>query len=748
MPAATESASDPGRARPPGLLLTKLFPPPAREQILPRERLVERLRGGSPRRLTIVAAPAGSGKTTLLAAWRELEATQRPVGWLSLDEDDNDPVVLWRHVIEALRRVSAPLGESVSPELVGAAPIVEVVLPRLVNELAQQDSVVLILDDFQRLSSGEARDGIAWLIQHAPPTFRLVLGTRIEPPFPLAALRAHGELLELRADDLHFTIDEADDLLNSRLGLEVSRGDVEILVERTEGWPAGLYLAALSLGSAQDRHAYIGRFGATSRHIVDFLTEEVLERSGPATLELMVRCSILNRLCGPLCDAVLDQDGAADQLAALTHTNLFLIPLDDTGEWYRFHHLFAELLRLELQRREPEAANVLHLRAYAWHREHGTTDEAIHHALEAGAFAEAGELISGSWMQYMTVYRFATIFGWLARIPDATLQQDVRLLLVRAWMLSVSGRRAEAEEAVFEVEQMGGMDQGPLPDGFSSVEASLSLAKAVAPWGDVGAQRAAARRAAELEAPGSTMWPLVCWAVAWGCFYSGELGEADRWFGDAAALASSAGFWTAAVAALAYRSLIAGDGGRLEEQQRLADEAEDLARAHGIDESSGTLYVALGASLGARGRIEEAMPLVERAVPLVRRRNVQVDLADVLLRQMTLLERLGEREQAAAVFVEAKAAIDSCPDPGVLRARLAAVKQQTGVRKVRRERELSERELTVLRLLSGSLTERDIGRELYLSHNTVHAHVRSIYRKLGVFSRGEAVERAHTNGLL
>jgi ATP/maltotriose-dependent transcriptional regulator MalT len=748
MAVASKLGSDRAPAGPPGLLLTKLYPPETRDHTVQRAQLVDRLREGARCRLTVVAAPAGSGKTTLLAAWREAEATRRPVAWVSLDEDDNDPVVLWRHVIEALRRVCPPLGESMSLELVGAGPIVEVVLPRLVNELAGQEGVALILDDFQRLSSGDARDGVAWFVERAPPTFQLVLGTRIEPSFPLAALRARGELLELRAHDLRFSRDEAAALLNGRLGLGLSSKDVETLVERTEGWPAGLYLAALSLACASDRHAYVGRFGASSRHVVDFLTEEVLDANDPATMELMLKCSILERLCGGLCDAVLEQEDAAVRLAALARTNLFLVPLDDRGEWYRFHHLFAELLRLELERREPETVTALHLRAYAWHRDHGTVEEAIHHALEAGAFAEAGDLVATVWMRYLQVFRFATILALLERFPDDVLRGDARLLLVRAWVFSLTCRHEEAAEAIAAAEQLDRLEQGPLPDGFSSVESSLSLLKAGVPWGDVGAQLAAARRAAELEGPGSLWWPSVCGTVGCGLYLSGEIDEADRWFEDSTALALESGQWVTASASLAYRSLIAGDRGHIEEQQTLAEQGAELVRAHGLEELNGLVQVALGLSLAARQRSDEALALVERGVAVVRRRRGPIDVAEVLLRQLALLQRMGERERAAAVLAEARAVVESCPDAGVLPTRLAALDHKTRKQGAPRDGELTERELTVLRMLSGSLSERDIGRELYLSHNTVHSHVRSIYRKLGVVSRSEAVAHARRDGLL
>ena len=425
------------------LVGTKLHPPPVREETIPRERLLERLRSGSDRRLTLVACPAGFGKTTLLAAWREAEAARKPVAWLTLDEGDNDPVVLWSHAIEALRRASPDVARSAAA-LTVVAPVVEVVLPRLVNELDGQGEITLILDDFHRLSSVAARASVGWFIEHAPPGFQLVLASRTEPVLPVATLRAHGELLELRAGDLRFTCEEADAFLNGRLGLGLTPGDVEGLEKKTEGWPAGLYLAALSLQHAADRGAFVRRFGGSNRHVVDFLVTEVLQAHDPPVQALMLRTSVLERLSGPLCDAVLEQEGSAAVLDALSRTNLFLVPLDDEGGWYRFHHLFAQLLRVELERREPGLAPALHRRAYAWHRDHGTTGEAIRHAIAAEAYAEAAELIQGSWISYANTCRYDTVLAWLRRLPEEILSGDVHLLLVQAWVLSLSARREEA----------------------------------------------------------------------------------------------------------------------------------------------------------------------------------------------------------------------------------------------------------------------------------------------------------------
>ena len=732
----------------PVLVSTKLHPPPVREETIPRQRLLERLRSGSDRSLTLVACPAGFGKTTLLAAWREAEAGHKPVAWLTLDEGDNDPVVLWSHAIEALRRAS-PAVASAAPAYTVVTPVVDVVLPRLVNELDGLGEITLILDDFHRLSGGAARQSITWFIEHAPPGVQLVLASRTEPILPVAALRAHGELLELRARDLRFTPEEADAFLNGRLGLGLTPDDVQALVGKTEGWPAGLYLAALSLQHAADRHALVRRFGASHHHVIDFLVTEVLQAHDPASQALMLRTSVLERLSGPLCDAVLEQEGSAAMLDALSRSNLFLVPLDDEGRWYRFHHLFAQLLRVELERREPGLAPVLHRRAYAWHREHGTTGEAIQHAIAAEAYPQAAELIQGSWISYANTCRYDTVLAWLRRLPVEVLDGDVHLLLVQAWVLSLSAEREEATLAIAAVERLGGLGAGPLPDGFSSGEASLTMLRACFPWGDVGAQLENARRAAGLEGPGSPWRPLACWAVGTALYFRGEPEEADRWFAESAALAPASAQWLAGEASLAYRSWIAGERGRLEEQRVLAETAAEFVREHGTEKVIGTAPLALGVSLAARGRPGEALPLIERGVAFSRTFGQPIQLANALLGQAPVLRALGEHQRAADAIAEARSILGSCPDPGILAGRLAALGRPPQIRPARSgDQELTQQERRVLKLLRGDLSERDIGRELFVSHSTVHSHIRAIYRKLAVSSRAAALKRGRELGLL
>jgi LuxR family maltose regulon positive regulatory protein len=368
-------------ARPPPLLTTKLRPPTGREQTVVRDHLLESLHAPAGTKLTVVAAPAGYGKTTLLGEWHELSAPDERVAWLTLDEGDNDPVVLWSYVIEALRRGCRGLEVAAAPEL-GPAHVMDVVLPDLINALTAYGDAALVLDDFHRLTNGAARDSVAWFVDHVSSSFQLVISTRNEPGLPLGALRARGELLELRAAELGFTAAEADLLLNDRLSLDLEREDVEVLVERTEGWPAGIYLAALSLQAADDRHQFVCRFNGENRHVVDFLVDEVLNAHDSETQALMLRASVLERMCGSLCDAVLEQEGSSERLLELSRTNLFLVPLDDRRTWYRFHQLFAQLLRVELEQREPGLASTLLRRAAAWNRARGTGAEAV--ALSAG----------------------------------------------------------------------------------------------------------------------------------------------------------------------------------------------------------------------------------------------------------------------------------------------------------------------------------------------------------------------------
>ena len=723
------------------LLTTKLTAPPVRDETLRRDRLLRQLGRGSAERLTLVACPAGFGKSSLLASWCASEAARRPVAWLTLETSDNDPVVLWSYLLEAVRRVCPTIDRSLSQAAVGAPVVIDALLPRLVNALAKQPAMTLILDDFHELSTGPARDSIHALVAHAPPNVRIVLSTRKEPELPLATMRAHGELVELRADDLRFTLDEADEFLNGRQMLELSTDDVTLLVERTVGWPAGLYLAALSLRPSLNRHRDVARFTTSNRHVIDYLEAEVLAAHEPADLELLIRCSVLDRISGPVCDALLDRQQSSEALRRLAQTNLFVMPLDDDSDAYRLHPLFAQLMRVELGRLDPAIAAELRRRAFAWHRANGKTAEAIGYAIDAGMFTEASDMIATSWIHWINAGMYGTVLTWVHRLPTSVSSGDVRLQLVRAWAECLSGHKSPAVVTIGIVEELlSASDDRPLPDGFSSGVASLATLQGIFSWGDLALGYSQAQRAVELEGPSSAWRSVACWAMGLNLLLRGDLAAAEAWFVEATDLAPMREQWLVVCTGYAYLSLIAGARADRAAQNTLAQRATTIAREHGLEDGAAGPAIAAGAALAAQGAVAVALPLLDHAVTLARVGAQPGVLAIALGLYASALCEDGDHAQARVALAEARSLAGAswartsnrlCPD-------CRATEGTT----------LTERERTVLSLLSTDLSESDIARQLFVSRDTVHSHTKSIYRKLGASTRTDAVERSRDLGLL
>jgi LuxR family maltose regulon positive regulatory protein len=638
---------------------------------------------------------------------------------------------------------------ALSPELARSASLADVGIPRLINALADEGEIALVLDDLHRLSAKAANDSLAWFVAHAPSNLQIVVSTRSEPDLPLAAMHVHDELLEIRAEDLRFTRDEADVWLNDELGLGLSSDDVSTLMDRTEGWPAGLYLASLSIPRTDDPHGFVVRFGASSRYVAEFLLSEVLETSEPDVQTFMLRTSILRELSGPLCDAVIGAGGSAELLRRLSRSNLFLVRVGDSDTWYRFHSLLAQLLQVELERREPGASASLHRRAFDWFLANGMYDEAFGHAIGAEAFDEACDVIASSWPVEGNAGRLATVIGWIERLPEPHRGSDVRVRSAEAWVLSVTGRREEARRVVAAVEALPGALDVPLLDGFSSVEESLTMLRAVFPDGDHGAGLLASRHAVDLVEGGSPWRAVACSAMGRDCFYDGEFDEAVRWLVEACELAPRTGQWLTEVTALAYRSLIAAAQGRDADRQDTAGRAMQLARDHGLDTIAGPPHLAAAVSSLEEGHAEQAQAHAEEGVAVLRRWGQPLMLAHALLLLAQISRAAGDHETAASSLREAGTVLEGCRDPGAFLSALLAELTPSPIRHTGTVNgDLTERELVVLRLLRGSLSEREIGQELFLTHNTIHSHTRSIYRKLGVSSRAEAIEAAESRGLL
>jgi LuxR family maltose regulon positive regulatory protein len=374
------------------LLQTKLYLPRTRPGLVSRARLIERLNQAIERKLTVVCAPAGFGKTTLLSQWL---ATERAAAWLSLDQSDNEPTRFWAYFIAALRTVHAEIGQATLSLLRSPQSLpVETLLGPLLNEIAAlTQHSVLVIDDYHLIDAQPIHQAIGFLLDHLPPQLHLVIASRADPPLPLSRLRARAELAELRASDLRFTVDEAVTFLNEVTGLDLMEPEVAALEARTEGWIAGLQLAALSMRGRDDVAGFISAFTGNDRFIVDYLVEEVLQRQSGAVRSFLLQTSILERLTGSLCDAVTEQQNGSAMLEALERGNLFVVPLDDKRRWYRYHHLFADILQARLRQELPELVHVVHERASAWDERHGRLDDAIRHALAASNVEGAAGLI-------------------------------------------------------------------------------------------------------------------------------------------------------------------------------------------------------------------------------------------------------------------------------------------------------------------------------------------------------------------
>jgi LuxR family maltose regulon positive regulatory protein len=515
---------------------TKLHPPRLRRRLVARPRLSGRLRRGAASRLTLISAPAGFGKTTLLAEWLAATGTERSVAWLSLEESDSQPASYWTYLITALQAVAPGVGTSALLLLESGQPPVETVLTTVLNELGTApNDLYLVLDDYHLVDGPDIQAGMTFLLEHLPPQVHLVISTREDPALPLARLRARGELVEVRAADLRFTLDEAAAYLNDVTGLDLAAGDVAALEGRTEGWIAALQLAALSMQGRDDVAGFIAGFAGDDRYIVDYLVDEVLGRQPAHVRGFLLQTSILDRLSGPLCDAVTGQHGGKAMLESLDRANLFLVPLDDRRRWYRYHHLFADVLHTHLLDEHPRrGVAALHRRASQWYEQNREPSQAIRHALAAGDVERAAGLVELEIPALRRSRQEATIRGWLDAIPDGVVRVRpvlavgfIGALMARGEFEGVEDRLQDAERWLEPTRDQEGtrtppagmvvVDQGELarlPGAIQMYRAALALVRGDAP-ATIGHAQQAIHRAAEdddlTRAGASALMGLAFW---------------------------------------------------------------------------------------------------------------------------------------------------------------------------------------------------------------------------------------------
>ena len=469
-------------------LEAKLHWPPRRDDWLRRGRLLARMGAASDHPVTLLAAPAGYGKTILVAQW--LEEAHPRAAWVSLDPGDNDGNRLWAHVAAALERAGCALDTTGSDHRVGSdATAPGSTLSAIVSALAaMSEDLVLVLDDFHFIREPRCHAQVELLVEHLPPQAHLVILTRSDPGLRLGRLRASGGLLEIRAEALGFTSDEARAMLE-RDHVDLGADSVGLLMQRTEGWPAGLYLASLSLAGRPEPDAFVRDFSGGNRFIGDYLTEEVLSRHTPEVRDFIIRVSILDRFSAPLCDHVLATTGSAALLHDLERTDLFLMPLDDEGSWYRFHHLFAAVARSELEIVRPEEIRSLHKRAADWFGIQGNVDEAVKHSIAAGDTGTAAMLLQRHWLRFVDAGRIATVLGWAQQI-GAPEVGDPGAVVTAAWLAALIGDETSLAGRLTELDAF--QDHGPLADGSRSVESATAMIAGLFGYG--GPHRDDARR--------------------------------------------------------------------------------------------------------------------------------------------------------------------------------------------------------------------------------------------------------------
>jgi LuxR family maltose regulon positive regulatory protein len=734
------------------LLESKLSPPRVRDGIVSRAGLIDSLEepsGAMP--IVFLSAGPGWGKTTLLAQWAS--ASGRPFAWVSVDEKDNDPIVLLTYVAAALDRVS-PLDPAVFDALASTGVSVEAtIVPRLGRALAtSEQDVVLILDDLHLLHDPRGLDAIAALGRHVPAGSQLALSLRGDPPIPAAALRARGLAREIGPGDLRMDTEDAGRLLGAA-GVDLPDAELAELVERAEGWPAGLYLAALSIrtggASGQGPVAFLG----SDRLVADYLRSELLAHLSPDEVHFLTRTAVLERMSGPLCDSVLESSGGAAMLERLERSNLFLVPLDRDRHWYRYHHLFQELLRAELEDADPDLLPALLARACEWCVANGDLETAMEYAQKAGDVDRAAKLFEQCGPLVYQSGRIATTERWLAWLEThGAMERNAAVAALGAAVASTWGRPAEAERLADAAERAS--YEGALPDGSASVDSWRAIVRAQLCRGGVARMRTDAEYAVRTLGRGSFNRPNAALQLAFSQWLAGEVDQADDLFADIAEEGLELGTLEAGSLALAERAAIAIGRGAWVEADELVERALPIIRRARMEEypTSAFVYslaarIALHRQSGERAqeflaRAQRLRPRLTYAVPYF---SVQTRLE--LARAYLALADAGG---AATMLREIDVILRRQPDLGVLPAQVEELR--ASLKTLRAEAPgastLTEAELRLLPYLATHLSFREIGERLYVSRHTVKSQAMAIYRKLSVSSRNGAVERARELGLL
>jgi LuxR family maltose regulon positive regulatory protein len=617
------------------LLVTKLHIPSSCQSLVPRPRLLERLNQGMERNLTLISAPAGFGKTTLLCEWlRSPAGKDVPAAWISLDEGDNDPVRFGTYLCAALEQVQAGIGQRTLPLLNSPQPpSTEVIMTTLINEItAIADHFALVLDDYHVITAPSIHKALTFLLDHLPEQMHLILASRIDPPLPLSRLRVRRQMLDIRIVDLRFTPEEAADFLKEVMGLELSAEDIATLEARTEGWIAGLQLAALSLQGRSQAGiaAFLSAFAGSHRFVLDYLAEEVLKRQEERTQSFLLYTCLLDQFCGSLCDAVTQSTDGQAMLEQLEQHNLFLIPLDDERHWYRYHHLFAEFLR---SRRSAERVHgmpgepveVLHERASIWYERNHFLDRAIDHALAAHDFERAARLIETFRASASEGGELVPLLRWFAALPDATIRSRPRLSLYYAQTLLLSGQFQAVNERLQHAEQSLVDHAKDLSVGERRiVQGEINTIRAAFAYlhEDVAQGRKLVEETLHFLPPGHFLRGLLLLSLGSAYWLEGDLLSASTIMTQAREVCQRTGNFYLYYVTTVYLAQVRLGQGQLREATRLYREGLQVLAERGRQGTEGNgLYVGLGLLLYERNELAEAERLIQQGIDLGQQEN-------------------------------------------------------------------------------------------------------------------------------
>ncbi len=734
------------------ILESKLTLPFARGGTVPRAALVRRLENAATPLIAVVAPP-GYGKTTLLVQWAA--QAQRPFAWLSLDQHDNDPAVLLTYIAVALHRVE-PVDPEILRMLTSQSMLVpQAVLPRLAAVLATRARpLTLVLDNLELLHNRHCTDAVGVLAAHLRSGSQLALASRSEPPLPVELLRAQGRVLEIGATELAMDQREGRALLEG-VGVRLPGAEAAKLIRRTEGWPVGLYLAALAFQAEATQGNTGTPFGGDDRLVADYLWSELLSRLPPSTVSFLTRTAVLDRICGPLCDTVLHTTGSAQLLDSLERANLLVVALDRHREWYRYHRLLRDLLRAEVERREPKLVRELTRRAAQWYEDNGLPEAAVEYAMGAGDADRAARLVAQLTLPVYYSGRLATLRRWLDWFDsNRLLDRYPAVAALGACVHALAGQPVAAERWADAAERGSLQLQENAPVLGIPLRGWLALLRTVLCRDGVAQMRTDAEAAVALVPVGNPLRPTVLLLLGISQLLAGDPDSADRVLVGALEVAEDAGAPDTAALILAERSIVAigreqwAEAEALVERGRAITEAAQLA-----DYATTALLFAVAARVAIRnGALRQARQDLARA----RRLRSQLIYSLSFLAAQTRLElvrahlALAETASARTLLREVGDLVRRRPQLGVLPEQAAQLRERLD--RVRADApgaaSLTAAELRLLPLLPTHHSFRGIGEQLHVSAHTVKSQARSIYRKFGVSSRGQAIRRAEDLGLL